>query len=237
MTREELKGNQKEKRAVVLLSGGMDSAVTLALAIREGYECYTMYVEYGQTNRYEIDASRRLSEKLGAVRHFELQLDLRAVGGSALLGNGEIPNVRTEAQREHIPETYVPARNIILLSLAVAWAEVIAAQSVFIGVNAIDYSGYPDCRREFIDAFEKVVEVGTKSGVTGKPIRIFAPLVETKKSEIVRLGYDLGVDFSLTTSCYKPQLGGKPCGICESCAIRKNAFGEAGLQDPLDLID
>ncbi len=235
VTNENLKTSRREKKAVVLLSGGMDSAVTLALALKEGYECHTMYVDYGQTNKFERDASRKLSECLGGVGHFEIQLDLRRIGGSALLGDGEIPLARIEAQREDIPETYVPARNTILLSLAVAWAEVLGAEAVFIGVNAVDYSGYPDCRREFIDSFAKVVELGTKSGVAGKPIKIIAPLVDMKKSEIVRLGYNLGVDFGLTTSCYKPDASGKPCKECESCALRKKAFVEAGLLDPIDL--
>ncbi len=222
------------KRAVVLLSGGMDSAVTFAFALRDGYECFTLSIDYGQTNRFEIDVSRRLSEMMGAKSHLVLNLDLKKIGGSALLGDGEIPKGEKETQVDDIPATYVPARNIIFLSLAIAWAEALGAEAVFIGANAIDYSGYPDCRQEFIDAFGKVVEVGTKSGVRGSPIKVMTPLINMKKSEIVRVGHDLGVDFSLTTSCYQPAVNGKPCGECASCLLRKKAFREAGIPDPLD---
>ena len=219
-------------RAVVLLSGGLDSTTAAALARRDQWDLYGLTVRYGQVHAREIDAARRVAFALGFVRHVELDVDLAAFGGSALTGDGDVPK-DLPLDRGGIPSTYVPARNTILLSLAMAWAEVIGAERIVIGVNALDYSGYPDCRPAFIAAFEYLASVATKAGVGGRPLRIWAPLQDLTKAGIVRLGVELGVDYGLTHSCYDPQPDGRPCGRCDSCRLRARGFAEAGVDDPL----
>ena len=225
----------ERKRCVALLSGGLDSAVAAAIAKKQGLELYALTVDYGQKNRFELEAAKKMAEFLGAREHVVLKVPFGAIASSALTREDiDVPKDRSERDRSRgIPQTYVPARNIILLALACSWAESIGAEYVFVGFNILDYSGYPDCRPEFIKAFEHMLEVGTKAGVDGKPVRIKAPLLMSKKSEIVRLGHRLGVDFALTMSCYEPTPDGKPCGRCDSCLIRRRAFEEAGIKDPL----
>ncbi len=221
-------------RAVCLLSGGLDSAVCLAVARREGLDCYALSFDYGQRHRVELDAARRVAKQLDATEHLVAPLDLRLFGGSALTGDIDVPRARTDEQMaEGIPITYVPARNTVFLSIALAWAEVLLAESIFIGVNAIDYSGYPDCRPEFIEAFEHMANLATKAGVEGlTTLRIRTPLIKRSKADIIRLGHELGVEFSLTHSCYDPDLAGRACGECDSCLLRRRGFAEAGLADP-----
>ena len=225
-------------KAVCLLSGGLDSTTCLAVARRRGYECYTLAFDYGQRHRVELLAAERVSKKLGAAQHLVMPLNLRLFGGSALTADIAVPKGRDgEAIAHGIPVTYVPARNTIFLSFGLAWAEVLGASDIFIGVNAIDYSGYPDCRPEFIEAYSKMANLATAAGVEGRTsIRIHTPLQELSKADIVRLGTDLGVDFSLTHSCYDPDVDGRPCGRCDSCQLRKKGFQEAGLEDPLDYL-
>lgn len=218
------------RSAVLLLSGGLDSATAGALARREGWTVHALTVRYGQVHAIEIEAARRVALALGVARHVELAVDLAAFGGSALVGDGVIPQDRTDLGE--IPPTYVPARNTVLLSLALAWSEVLGAERIIIGVNALDYSGYPDCRPEFIAAFEYLATLATKAGVGGTPVQIWAPLQQLSKAAIVRLGVELGLDFSLTHSCYDPGPGGAPCGRCDSCRIRARGFAEAGIRDP-----
>jgi 7-cyano-7-deazaguanine synthase len=218
-------------RAVVLLSGGLDSTTAAALARREGFELYGLTVRYGQTHACELEAARRVAAALGLARHVELAVDLKAFGGSALVGEGAIPKDRA-LDAHDIPSTYVPARNTVLLSLALAWSEVLEAERIVIGVNALDYSGYPDCRPEFISAFEYLATLATKAGVHGRPLRIWAPLQNLSKGAIIRVGTDLGLDYGLTHSCYDPDATGRPCGRCDSCRIRAQGFAEAGLADP-----
>jgi 7-cyano-7-deazaguanine synthase len=225
-------------RAVVLLSGGLDSTTAAALARREGHELYALTVRYGQVHAAEIEAARRVALALGVAKHVELDVDLRAFGGSSLLGEGEIPKsnnsiTNNPITNNAIPSTYVPARNTILLSLALGWAEVLGAERIVIGVNAIDYSGYPDCRPEFLSAFEYLATLATRAGVGGTVIRIWAPLQALSKAGIIRLGAELGVDYGLTHSCYAPLPDGRPCGQCDSCRFRARGFEEAGLADPL----
>ena len=221
------------KKAVVLLSGGLDSATVLALALRDGFDCLALSIDYGQRHAAELDAARRVGAALGANEHRVASLDLRAMGGSALT-DASIA-VPTSGPTQGIPVTYVPARNTIFLAFALAWAEVLEASDIFIGVNAIDYSGYPDCRPEFIQAFETMANLATKAGVEGRTrIHIHAPLLRLSKAAIVRLASDLGVDFSLTHSCYDPDASGRPCGHCDSCVLRKRGFAEAGIADPLN---
>lgn len=215
---------------MILLSGGMDSATTLAVAGAEGFECHALTIDYGQRARAELKAARRTAAARKVKRHVVLKVDLRAFGGSALTDNIEVPSAE---ESSGIPATYVPARNTVLLSLALSWAEALGAYDVFIGVNAIDYSGYPDCRPEFVMEFEKLANVATREGVSGRKFRIHAPLLRLTKSEIVRLGVSLGVDYALTLSCYNPKLDGRPCGRCASCALREKGFSEAGTDDPL----
>jgi 7-cyano-7-deazaguanine synthase len=220
-------------RAVVLLSGGLDSATSAALARREKWDLYALTVRYGQVHAVEIEAARRVAAAVGVVRHVELDVDLRQFGGSTLLGS-DIPRSDADDRAPSpIPATYVPARNTILLSLALGWAEALAASRIVIGVNAVDYSGYPDCRPEFIAAFEYLMTVGTKAGVEGRAPRIWAPLLHLSKAAIIRTGLELGVDYALTHSCYAPEAGGGPCGRCDSCRIRAQGFAEAGVPDPL----
>lgn len=215
-------------RAVCLVSGGLDSATVLAIAVNEGFDVHALSVDYGQRHRIELEAAARVALALGAVEHKVVRVDLRALGGSALTDDAiEVP----ESPSEGIPVTYVPARNSVFLALALGWAEVLGAQDIFVGVNAIDYSGYPDCRPAFIEAFEALARVATKAGVEGKRFRINAPLIELTKADIIRLGIELGVDYSLTVSCYQPDDHGRACGRCDSCRIRREGFEEAGVAD------
>jgi 7-cyano-7-deazaguanine synthase len=222
------------KKAVCLLSGGLDSATCLALARRDGYETYALSFDYGQRHRVELAAAARVAESLGAKAHRVVDLDLRVFGNSALTADIDVPKGRTEEMMDaEIPVTYVPARNTIFLSLALAWAEVLECQDIFIGVNALDYSGYPDCRPEFIEAFEKMANLATKTGVEGRTkVKIHTPLIALTKAGIVKLGKELGLNFSLTHSCYDPDEHGRPCGLCDSCLLRRKGFAEAGLVDP-----
>jgi 7-cyano-7-deazaguanine synthase len=219
------------KRAVLLLSGGLDSYTAGAMTAAEGYELYALSIRYGQTHAREIDAARRVAHALGAARHLELDVPLSAIGGSALVGDGDIPKDRA-LDASGIPSTYVPARNTVFLSLAMAWAEVIGAEAIVIGVNALDYSGYPDCRPEYLRAFEQVAALATRAGVEGRPLRILAPLLRLTKADIIRRGIALGVDYGLTLSCYDPSPDGRPCGHCDSCRLRARGFSEAGASDP-----
>jgi 7-cyano-7-deazaguanine synthase len=222
-------------RAVCLVSGGLDSATCLAWARREGFECYALSFDYGQRHRVELEAAARIAESLGAVRHLVMKIDLRAIGGSALTDELAVPKGRSAGEMEQgIPVTYVPARNTVFLSFAVAWAEVLGAANIIIGVNAIDYSGYPDCRPEFIEAFARMANLATRVGAEGRTqLRIHTPLIHLSKAEIIRLGRELGVDFGLTWSCYDPDAQGRPCGACDSCLLRRKGFEEAGLADPI----
>ncbi|MBV6434441.1 MAG: 7-cyano-7-deazaguanine synthase [Bryobacteraceae bacterium] len=223
-------------KAVCLLSGGLDSSTCLAYARREGFTCYALSIDYGQRHRFELEAAAKVAQSLGAAAHRTLRADLRLIGGSALTAEIEVPKHRASVEMASgIPVTYVPARNTVFLSLALAWAEVLEAASIFLGVNAIDYSGYPDCRPEFIEAFERMANLATRAGVEGKlRTRIHTPLLHLSKAEIVRLAAELGLDFSLTSSCYDPGPGGRPCGGCDSCLLRRKGFAEANLIDPLE---
>jgi 7-cyano-7-deazaguanine synthase len=225
-----------KKRAVVLLSGGLDSATALAVAQREGYDPFALSFDYGQRHAFELEAARRVARAARVRQHVVLTLDLRTFGGSALTADMAVPKDRGEAEMtDGIPVTYVPARNTIFLSIALGWAETLGASDIFIGVNALDYSGYPDCRPEYLSAFERMANLGTKAGVEGAIIwRIHAPLIQMTKAEIIRAGTALGVDYSLTHSCYDPDSEGRPCGRCDSCRLRLKGFAEAGLTDPLD---
>jgi len=218
-----------KKKAVVLCSGGLDSSTILAYALKKGYECHTLAFNYGQRHKSELLAARKISKKFGANDHKVIKLDLRAIGGSAL--TDELIDVPQE-MGEGIPVTYVPARNTVFLSIALGYAEVIEAQSIFIGVNAVDYSGYPDCRPEYIKAFAKMASLATKAGVEGLPTEINTPLISLSKCEIIQLGTELGVDYSLTVSCYQADKEGKACGSCDSCRLRREGFLNAGLPDP-----
>jgi 7-cyano-7-deazaguanine synthase len=220
------------RTAVVLLSGGLDSTTAAAMARREGWTLYALTVRYGQLHACEIDAARRVAAALPVARHVELDVDLAAFGGSALTGAAPIPKDRA-LEDAVIPSTYVPARNTVLLSLALAWSEVLGAERIVIGVNALDYSGYPDCRPEYIDAFERLARLATKAGVEGQQIEIWAPLQQLSKAEIIRAGVRLGVDYGLTHSCYDPTPSGRPCGRCDSCRLRAKGFEEAGIADPI----
>ncbi len=221
------------KKAVVLLSGGLDSATCLAIARAEGYAAHALSFAYGQRHSEELQAARRVAAELGVAAHHVATIDLRAFGGSALTAEIAVPNPGSaEAIGGAVPVTYVPARNTIFLSFALAWAEVLGARDIFIGVNAVDYSGYPDCRPEFLDAFERVANLGTKAGVEGERFSVHAPLVHLSKAQIVRRGAELGVPFALTHSCYDPAAGGLACGRCDSCLLRRKGFVDAGVADP-----
>ncbi|MDX2065643.1 MAG: 7-cyano-7-deazaguanine synthase QueC [Fimbriimonadaceae bacterium] len=225
--------NAPERRAVVLLSGGLDSATTLAIAREEGYETYTLAVDYGQRHRVELAAAEAISRQFHSREHRVVSIDLRAIGGSALTAEIEVPKDRpTHEIAIGIPVTYVPARNTVFLSVALGYAEVVGADAIFAGVNAVDYSGYPDCRPEFIAAFEQLAQVATKAGVEGTRIRIETPLIAMTKVEIVQHGVRLGVDYAQTVSCYDPNSDGRGCGRCDSCRIRREAFRLAGIADP-----
>jgi len=221
------------KRAVVLLSGGLDSATTLAICRREGFEPHALSFDYGQRHKLEVEAAKRVATSLGAREHRIALIDLRVFGGSALTAGIAVPKNRETGNASEIPITYVPARNTIFLSYALAWCEVLGAADIFIGANAIDYSGYPDCRPEFIAAFERLAGLATKTGVEGTRFQIHAPLIAMSKPEIIRTGIELGVDFSLTHSCYDPSADGVACGECDSCRLRLEGFRAAGLEDPI----
>ncbi len=222
------------KKAVVLLSGGLDSTTTLAVAISEGFSVNALTLFYGQRNLHEIDAAKRIAMAMNAEKHLILKIDLGAIGGSALTTDIAVPKANlTSKSQDSIPITYVPARNTIFLSFALAWAEVIGCFDIFIGANSVDYSGYPDCRPEFIEAFEKMANLATGVGIRGGKFHIHVPLMKMTKGQIIRLGTSLGVDYSLTQSCYDPGPRGEQCGRCESCILRKKGFEEAGIQDPL----
>ena len=221
------------KKAVVLLSGGIDSTTTLAIAIEQDFDVYAISFRYGQRHQVELEAAKRIAASFEAKAHLIFDIDLAAIGGSALTANLEVPKDRDiEKMSYDIPVTYVPGRNIIFLSLALAWAEVLNAYNIFIGANAIDFSGYPDCRPEFLTAFEKMANLGTKAGIEGKKISIHAPLIKLTKAQIIQKGVELGVDYSLTLSCYDPTDDGIACGKCDSCLLRKKGFQEAAIADP-----
>jgi 7-cyano-7-deazaguanine synthase len=227
--------SESGKPAVILLSGGLDSATAGAIARGEGFELYALSVDYGQRHRFELEAAARVAKHLGIKRHETVRIDLARFGASALTADMEVPKGRSAVEMTGgIPVTYVPARNTVLLSLALTFAETVKAAAIFIGVNAIDYSGYPDCRQEYIAAFERLANLATKAGVEGTlKFKIHTPLIKMTKAEIIRHGADLGVDFSLTHSCYDPDAAGRPCGRCDACLLRRKGFAEAGLADPL----
>jgi 7-cyano-7-deazaguanine synthase len=223
----------ENRKAVCLLSGGLDSTTCLAYARREGFTCYALSFDYGQRHKIELDRAARIARELGAERHMVAKIGLDAFGGSALTASIDVPKARLAAEMgSGIPITYVPARNTIFLSFALAWAEVLGACDIFIGVNALDYSGYPDCRPEFIEAYERMANLATKAGVEGRTrLRIHTPLLRLTKAEIVKLGSKLGVPFGLTFSCYDPDAAGRPCGACDACLLRRKGFEEAGIAD------
>jgi len=221
-----------ERRAIVLLSGGIDSATTFAIAKRQGFAVTALSVDYGQRHRIELLAAKVLADKMGCRRHVNVPIDLRQIGGSALTDSIDVPKDHYRPDDKEIPITYVPARNTIFLSIALGLAEVEEARDIFIGANALDYSGYPDCRPAFIETFETLANVATKAGIKGDAIRIQAPLLTMTKAEIIRLGAELGIDFALTTSCYDPTTDGLACGHCDSCTIRRHGFASAGVADP-----
>jgi len=225
--------SQREKKAVVLFSGGLDSTTVLAIAINQGYEVNALSLRYGQRHEHELVAAAKIAATFKVKQHLIIDIDLRKIGGSALTDDIDVPksqNIRHEANS--IPITYVPARNTIFLSLALAWAEVLGTENIFIGANAIDFSGYPDCRPEYIAAFERMANLATRAGLQGKKIKIHAPLLKLTKAEIIKKGVQLGVDYRLTHSCYDPSPDGRACGLCESCLLRKKGFQEAGFTDP-----
>jgi len=221
-------------QAVLLLSGGMDSTTTAAIAQREGFEVHALSFRYGQRHSVELDAARRVVQRLGISHHVVLDIDLRAFGGSALTGDLELPrDTPLERIGSTIPPTYVPARNTIFLSFALGWAEALGASDIFLGANALDYSGYPDCRPEYIEAFERMANLATRAGVEGRRIRIHTPLITLSKREIIERGMALGVDYGLTVTCYDPAPDGTACGRCEACLLRRKGFREAGMEDPV----
>ena len=219
-------------RAVVLLSGGLDSYTAAAIAKMQRFSLFALTVRYGQRHAREVESARAVARALGIERHLELDVDLRAIGGSSLTSDAAVPRDRN-LQATDIPSTYVPARNTIFLSLALGWAEVLGARDIVLGVNALDYSGYPDCRPEFVAAFERLANLGTRAGVEGARFRVHTPLISLGKAEIIRRGCELGLDYGLTHSCYAPSLEGRPCGACDSCVLRARGFREAGIPDPL----
>jgi 7-cyano-7-deazaguanine synthase len=224
-----------KKKAVVLYSGGLDSTTCMAIARADGFEAYAMSFAYGQRHSVELEKAREYAAKIGAASHQVVQIDLRQFGGSALTAELDVP--KDQAANDSIPITYVPARNTIFLSFALGWAEVLGAFDIFIGVNALDYSGYPDCRPEFISAFENMANLATRAGVEGdRPYTIHSPLIQLSKAEIIRTGLDLGVDYRLTHSCYDPTLAGISCGRCDSCRLRLKGFREAGVEDPIEYV-
>ncbi|MGD9368782.1 MAG: 7-cyano-7-deazaguanine synthase QueC [Desulfobacteraceae bacterium] len=222
------------KKAIILSSGGLDSTTVMAMAKEQGFEIFSLSFDYGQRHRYELEAAHRVARYFGATRHLVISLDLRVIGGSALTADIDVPKGRSPQEMDgHIPVTYVPARNTLFLSYALAWAEVINVEDLFIGVNAVDYSGYPDCRPEFIAAFQTMANLATKAGVEGKlTLQIHTPLMHMNKAQIIRTGAALGVDYGMTHSCYDPSAGGRACGQCDSCILRKKGFQDAGIEDP-----
>ncbi|MBS3758750.1 MAG: 7-cyano-7-deazaguanine synthase QueC [Desulfobacterales bacterium] len=226
-------------KAVVLLSGGLDSATTLAIAVEKGFNCYAMSFDYGQRHRFELAAAKKIADRVGAIKHLVLPIGIGDIGGSALTADIAVPKERSDTDMAaSIPVTYVPARNTVFLSCALAWAETLGAEDIYIGVNAVDYSGYPDCRPEFIKAFEHMANLATKASVEGDAkIRIQAPLLYFTKAEIIKKGISLNVDYSITHSCYDPSPEGLACGQCDSCRLRKKGFAEAGLVDPTSYIE
>jgi len=226
----------KEKQAVVLLSGGLDSTTVLALAESQGFTCNCLSFQYGQRQAIEVERARRICKHYAVERHLILRVDLDAIGGSALTTELEVPKDRPfSAMDKEIPTTYVPGRNILFLAHALSWAEVLGVADIFLGINAVDYSGYPDCRPEFLKAFEQMANLGTKAGVTGRPFRFHAPLLQMSKKEIILQGKELGVDYSLTHSCYDP-VGDLACGRCDACRLRQQGFRDAGLVDPVGYV-
>ncbi len=225
------------KKAVILLSGGIDSTTTLSIAKAEGYDLYALSFRYGQRNQFETKAACHIARSMAISDHLVLTIDLTVIGKSALTTKIPVPKERSELEiSQHIPVTYVPARNTIFLSFALAWAESLCASDIFIGVNVIDYSGYPDCRPQFIKAFEKMANLATQTGVEGRPIHIHTPLIQMTKAQIIQKGIELGVNYSMTQSCYDPRTDGKACGKCDSCFLRKKGFKEAGILDPTQYI-
>jgi 7-cyano-7-deazaguanine synthase len=217
------------KKAVILVSGGLDSTTVVAMAKRQGYKCYTLSFDYGQRHRSELEAASRVSESMAVVEHKVVKLDLGSIGGSALTDTSiDVP----EAETSGIPVTYVPARNTVFLSIALGWAEVLGANDIFLGVNAVDFSGYPDCRPEYITAFERMANLATRAAVEGQPLTVHAPLIDMSKAQIIQAGIELGVDYSKTVSCYQASLEGEACGRCESCRLRRQGFEQAGISDP-----
>jgi len=227
-----------KRKAVVLLSGGLDSTTVLAIAVQQAFEIYALSFRYGQRHSFELEAAQRIASSYGVARHVIFDVDLSQFGGSALTDDIDVPKNRpAESMTDVIPVTYVPARNTVFLSLALAWAETLGAQDVFIGVNALDYSGYPDCRPEYIKAFSQMADLATKAGVEGRQhLTIHTPLIHLSKAEIVRRGRELGVDYSLTSTCYDPASDGRPCGECDACQLRIKGFQENGLRDPLSYV-
>jgi 7-cyano-7-deazaguanine synthase len=223
-----------QRRAVLLLSGGLDSATALAIAREQGFDVYALSFRYGQRHTSELEAAKRVARKFGVAKHFIAEIDLRLFGGSALTADIEVPKGRTlEEMESGIPVTYVPARNTIFLSYALAWAEVLQTGDIFIGVNAVDYSGYPDCRRKYIDAFENMANLATKAGVEGtQQVKIHTPLIDLTKAQIIQKGLDLGVDYSITVTCYDPTSRGEACGECDACRLRLKGFADNGVADP-----
>lgn len=223
------------KNAICLLSGGLDSTTVLAMANAQGFNVTALSFSYGQRHHFELDQARIVADKFGVAKHVIIDIDLRSTGGSALTSDIDVPKNRSiESMTDGVPITYVPARNTIFLSYALAWAEVIGANDIFIGVNVLDYSGYPDCRPEYIEAFEKMANLATKaSTVDGHHLKIHTPLIQLTKAEIIREGVSLGVDYSITSSCYHPEPNGMPCGSCDSCILRNKGFSEVGIEDPL----
>ncbi len=223
----------KTKKAVVLLSGGLDSTTVLAMARAEGFTCYCLSFRYGQRQEVELERAQRVARHFEAKQHLILRVDLDAIGGSALTSDIAVPKDRSSQSEDEIPSTYVPARNIIFLAHALSWAEVLGAADIFLGINAIDYSGYPDCRPEFLEAFARMAKLGTKAGALGKELHFHAPLQHMSKKEIILRGIELGVDYSMTHSCYDP-VAGLACGHCDACHLRQQGFREAGLADPVE---
>ena len=224
------------KKAIILLSGGLDSTTCLAIAKEQEYDLYALTVNYGQRHAFELEAAKKVAQTIDVKKHSIVNIDLAQFGGSALTDDIDVPKDRDESDMTDIPVTYVPARNIVFLSMALAWAETLGTTDIFIGVNALDYSGYPDCRPEFIESFERTANLATKAGVGGNQFKIHTPLIHLTKAEIIRKGIELGVDYGMTTSCYDPQENGDPCGRCDACTLRLKGFKEDGLEDPLNYL-
>jgi 7-cyano-7-deazaguanine synthase len=224
------------KKAIVLSSGGLDSTTVMAIAKAEGHDIYSLSFSYGQRHSVELEAAQKVAKSLGAKKHLVIDIDMAKIGGSALTDDIEVPKARSEQDmQKEIPVTYVPARNTVFLSYALAWAEVLEASDIFIGVNAIDYSGYPDCRPEYIESFERMANLATKAGVEGiTRVKIHTPIIEMTKAQIIQKGIELGVDYAMTHSCYDPSMEGKACGQCDSCLLRKKGFSDAGVADPTE---